>query len=271
LRGCTWFHRHPSSRRQAGHSRGRAGIYYVFRFPRLADFVYDPSARVLRPYPTPGLDPVDLRHLLLDNVLPLILTRSSFLVLHSGSVLIDGQAVAFLGESGSGKSTLTAAFVRDGHHLVTDDCLALAESARGFSALTSYAGLKLWPDSAASTMGSKSEGTPVVRGGLKLRLRALDTPRERYPLRRLYLLSRGHSRSSRTTVSTSSLSASEAFIGLVENTQILDPTDPSMLKQSFDRIGRLLEKVPVCRLNYPRDYSKIRAVREAVLRDLAKS
>jgi hypothetical protein len=60
-------------------------------------------------------------------------------------------------------------------------------------------------------------------------------------------------------------------MGLVQNTQILDPTNPAMLKQSFDRIGRLLEKVPVRRLTYPRDYSKIQAVREAVLRDLEKS
>jgi hypothetical protein len=216
---------------------------------------------VLRLFPSRRLDPHDLRQLLLDNVLPLVLSRTSFLVLHAGSVLINGHAVAFLGESGAGKSTLAASFVRDGHPLVTDDCLALEESARGFSALTSNAAIKLWPDSAASTFGAKSGATPVRKGGLKLRLRAPGAPKERLPLRRIYLLSKGR-------VSVDVPSAAEAFMGLVRNTQILDPTDPAMLKQSFGRIGRLLEKVPVRVLKYPRDYLKVRAVRDTVLRDL---
>jgi hypothetical protein len=219
---------------------------------------------VLRLFPSWELDPLDLRQLLLDNVLPLVLSRRSFLVLHAGSVLIDGHAVAFLGDSGAGKSTLTASFVSDGHPLVTDDCLALEESARGVTALRSHAAIKLWPDSAASAFGASSEATPVRKGSVKLRLHAPGTPKERMPLRRIYLLSKGR-------LSVDTPSAAEAFIAIVRNTQILDPTDPAMLKQFFERIGRLLKKVPVRVLHYPREYSKVGAVRKAVLRDLEEA
>jgi hypothetical protein len=160
---------------------------------------------------------------------------------------------------------LTAAFVSAGCPLVTDDCLALDGVSRKIFAWTGYAGLRLWPDSAASTFGARPKGSPVLRDGLKLRLRAPGNPQERTPLRRIYLLSRG------PAVSVAVPPADEAFIGLVRNTQILDPTDAFLLKESFDRIGRLLEKVPVRRLSYPRDYSRVRAVREAVLRDLERS
>ena len=244
---------------------GRVGASYLFRFPRRADFLFDPSSRVLRPFPSPEFDLQNLRQLLLDNVLPLVLSRRCFLVLHGGAVLIDDQAVAFLGESGAGKSTLTAAFVSHGRPLVTDDCLALEESRRGVAAFTSHPGLKLWPDSAESTFGPKTAAAPVRSGGSKLRVRAPGVaPPERSPLRRIYLLSRG------PRISVAAPRKGDAFIGIVQNTQILDPTDPAMLKASFERIGRLLEKVPVRGLTYPRSYSRIGAVREAVLKDLER-
>ena len=45
--------------------------------------------------------------------------------LHATAVVVDGEAVAFLGDCGYGKSTLGAAFLARGFPLLTDDVLAL--------------------------------------------------------------------------------------------------------------------------------------------------
>src|SRR5262249_8950886 len=49
-------------------------------------------------------------HLLLDQVLPLVLSHTGRLVLHASALDLEGRGVAFVGSGGVGKSTLAASF-----------------------------------------------------------------------------------------------------------------------------------------------------------------
>src|SRR5206468_5249103 len=60
---------------------------------------------------------------LLGQALSFALVKSGFEPLHATVLVIDGEAVAFLGESGFGKSTLAACFLGAGYQVLTDDLL----------------------------------------------------------------------------------------------------------------------------------------------------
>jgi len=66
-----------------------------------------------------------MEYWLVHIVLPLFWTlEGSFYFLHTGSVLIEGKAVLFMGESYAGKSTMTDLFLQKQHPLLSDDKLA---------------------------------------------------------------------------------------------------------------------------------------------------
>ena len=141
-----WFHdwAFPNGRRWL--RIGRAGHLYVVRFAGDTWFFLDPSARTIVAFPLAGIPARTVRHLLLDQVVPMLLGDAEHLVVHASAVVAPGGAVAFLGPSGSGKSTLAAALARGGCALVTDDCLVVDLERRPAHVIPTYAGLRLWPD-----------------------------------------------------------------------------------------------------------------------------
>ena len=75
-----------------------------------------------------------------------LLHQRGLLVLHGSAVVMDGQAVLFLGKSGSGKSTLAAAFHQRGYAIATDDVSAIEVTADQPQLIPSFPQLKLWAD-----------------------------------------------------------------------------------------------------------------------------
>src|SRR3954447_18430377 len=121
-----WFHEWRGRRGPRWLSIGRlprgTRRAYLLRFPELADFEVSADARRIVARPAAGL-PVDtLRHLLIDQVLPLVTSRHGRLSLHASAVHLPGiGAIAFVGDAGRGKSTLAAALALAGARVVADD------------------------------------------------------------------------------------------------------------------------------------------------------
>ncbi|HEV2689053.1 MAG TPA: hypothetical protein VGV35_10870, partial [Bryobacteraceae bacterium] len=103
-------------------SISRLGTDYLLRFPTQADFLVSCDGKQVRCRPLPETPESTVRHLFLDQVMPLLLSRREPLVLHASAVLTKNGAVAFAGLSGQGKSTLAAALARGGNPLLCDDC-----------------------------------------------------------------------------------------------------------------------------------------------------
>ncbi len=76
------------------------------------------------------------------------LELNSTIALHASSVVIDDQAVAFVGLNQAGKSTLAASLMARGHPLLTDDVLAVRETAGSFEAYPGYPQMRMWPETA---------------------------------------------------------------------------------------------------------------------------
>jgi hypothetical protein len=243
----------------------------LIRFARLAEFLVSTDGREIRCAGGRRGSARLLAHLFLAQVLPLALSRQGRLVLHASAVVTPDGAVAFMGAAGSGKSTLGASFVREHFPLLTDDGLLLSEDRGGLAGVPSYPEIRLWPDACAalSAAGEPSEAwhlagkTCLPAGGLQWPFASVPVP-----VRRLYVL--GEPRDERRgEVTIEALTGRETFLQLVSHCFRLDVDDRRRLRGEFETIGRIASTRVVYRLAFPRDWSRLASVRDAVLDHLA--
>lgn len=148
------------------------------------------GGRTIDVWPHPDLDREVLRLPLLGVAFGALLHQREKLVLHASSVLVEGGAVAFVGNKGFGKSTLAAAFHRIGHSILGDDVAAIdLTAANGPILYPAYPSLNIWPH-AARALGDEPDDLPRLRaGGTKRSMSVRDGfDPEPVPLRAVYLL-----------------------------------------------------------------------------------
>ena len=246
---------------------GRQAGGYFLRFPGLADFVVSNDARDIRGYVVPDTPTKTVRHLILDQVMPLLLSRHGRFVLHGSAVSTAQGAIAFIGQTGWGKSTLAASFSEHGMAVLTDDCLLLQQNGEHFNVIPSYPGVRLWPDAALNIFrGEARPWTEVAHYTEKKRLavnagiRFCNWPTE---LLRVYFLS---APKDNATLRVEPLTPRETMLELVKYSYLMDATDRLRLRQDFERLGRFALKPLFYRLAYPHDFSQLAEVRHAITR-----
>jgi len=259
-----WFHHWRIGRQAPWLSFARTDDGYLLRFRDLADFLVSRDGAQIRACPSRAPDDT-LRHLLLDQVLPLALSRRGRLLLHASAVRIAGiGALAFAGPTGRGKSTLAAAVASRGGRILSDDCLALESRAGGLNVLPAYPGLRLWPDGPSRALRRGTTGGPVAHYTRKRRVNggALRFHRQPSPLRALFLLSeRG---ASDPTVRIRRCRASARLMGLVKYAYLLDIEDREQLERTFDRLASIATSVPILRLRLRHGHSRLAGAAEEI-------
>jgi hypothetical protein len=243
---------------------------YLVRFFRFADFRISPSANeVVCTRVEAGTSSETVRHLLLNQVFPLVLSRLGRQALHATAVVTPSGVCAFAGPTGSGKSTLAASFFMAGYPVFGDDCLALSSDDR-IMATPAYPGVRLWGDAAAYLLGEPQIVVPVAQYTPKRRALgdeiARNFPNDPLPLIRVYRPIKDDKGA--TCPSVESLSPREAFMEVVSVIFLLDVDDRATLSRHFCVVRRIVAEVPVKRLRMPNDLSALPAVRRAVLADL---
>lgn len=216
---------------------------YMLRFPCLADFGVSDTGIEIVAHPVPGVSAATVQHLYSSQVLPLALSRQGELVLHASAVEVDDSVLAFLGTSGRGKSTLAASFTECGHRIVTDDGLQLQSAADGYLALPGHPSIRLLDDSrrlAGDNLPFRDSSCPI---------------------RCMYFLGEGVADS----VAIESVSGRDAMIELVRHSFLLDVEEKTMLARHFSQLTLLVSRPIFFRLDYPRNFEVLPAVREAVL------
>lgn len=146
------------------------GVYSFDFFINKADFIFDKNQGTITCHLKDILDSNSINHLLLDHVVPYILSIFHDLVAHASAVSIDEKALVFVGRSGVGKSSLATGLVNLGCRLITDD-FALLDSPGGIT--PSYPCLRLWPDSVPHAKSLNIESQNLVsseKSKQKLRL-----------------------------------------------------------------------------------------------------
>jgi hypothetical protein len=210
---------------------------------------------------------------LLGQALSFALVRCGFEPFHATCIVVNGEAVAFLGDSGFGKSSLAAYFLNVGDRLLTDDLLLLQERPEGFLAFPGPPRIKLLPDMARKYLGGVDGGVPMNPRTPKLILplngnRICDSP---VILRAIYELSPPHDMKDGQEVEFESLSSREAFVELSCNTFNYVILDSDRTHRQLKETARIANTVPVKRLLHPRSLGVLPLVRQAILEDLRAS
>jgi hypothetical protein len=244
--------------------------YYV-RFPDLADFSISIDEEWIRCRPEPGTPLATIKHLFLDQVLPLVLSSQGRLVLHGSASQTAHGAIAFIGQSGSGKSTLASSFSVKGCPILADDCVLVRERGRQLVAVPSYPGVRLWPETVNVLLGVGTPVSEVAHYSDKKRIAQdirLPFCTEPAPLRRIYFLVRPEDTEDTSTISINHISPRDALIELVKHTFHLDVTDSLGLRREFKCLSRIAVLPLFYRLTFPREFPLLPAVHEAILQNL---
>ncbi|TDG12905.1 hypothetical protein E2F43_15225 [Seongchinamella unica] len=245
---------------------GMAPEGYWLRFLGLQDFLVSLDCRAVYFEPSRTLNAYTLRHLLVDQVLPRMLGQSGELILHGALVNYHQRSFALLGQSGAGKSTLAASFAAAGGTLLSDDCFAVRITSRGVSLVGNYAGVRLFEDSAARVPELGACIGDVAHYSSKQRYLSpgaaaqLPAPGQ---LDGMFLLEK----STDQAIDLEPVAGADQLMALIEQLFLVDPGNKTVMRQHFETFDGLLAARPaVYRLQYPRQFDLLPAVRQALER-----
>jgi hypothetical protein len=204
---------------------------------------------------------------LLGPVLGLVLRLRGVICLHASAVAFENRSVAFVGATGTGKSTTAAALARQGHAVLSDDIVALAENAGMFNVMPGYPYLCLWPESVKMLEHSLEALPRIVPEGEKRRLAFGDKEGqfEKRPLRLGAIYFLGEHRPDPAPY-VEAIRPQAALLSLVADTYANKILDRTLRAEEFAVLSRLVETTPIRRV-FPRsDLSQIgdlcRVIRE---------
>jgi hypothetical protein len=241
---------------------------YRMRFPGLADFIAHRDTGQVECIPVQGLNQTTLQHLYLNQVMPAVLSLLHRPVFHASCVVMDGAAIAFIGNSGQGKSTLATHLALQGSPLLTDDGLELEWAAEGYLALPSHPAIRLWDDSRTRLLPPNAVALPAVQHSSKNRFASDGLfPFSEQPtlLRRGFFLGDGSAQS----IEIKRLTPQNAHIAWLQYLPMLDTHDRARIASQFEQIRRLVEMGISYTLDYPRDYSRLPELASALRKHLA--
>jgi len=264
-----WLNHWYSSDESVWLSFAKTETGYLLHFPAFADFVISTDARTVSCYMEADCPLETMRHLFLNQVIPILLSQLGKLVLHASACATSQGVMAFMGMSGMGKSTLAASFGLRGYSILTDDCLLIEEEAGVIKTIPSYPGLRLWPDTISALFEHEPDLQPLAHYTDKKRLVFdQDSFGGSLALSAIYVLKQLDNMPDTADVIIVPLSASEALLETVKHTFQLDVTDHARLGRSFKEYERLAKAIPFFKLIYPRNHAFLPTVTASILNHL---
>lgn len=228
---------------------GRHDGALVGRSDGEASFVFDKASRVLTVDYAEHLTESRRTQVLLDWVVPYVLSELGHLVLHATAANIDGVAWGFCGMSGRGKSTLAVSFAQSGYALVADDTFVL--DAEREAVLPSHPTARLKHDSMRAVVDEDA-----AAGSEKTILGDLELPFSdvALPFGGVFLLE------PEGALAITKATAADVPT-LLEQTYVLPGVG---VLAALDEVAEMIERDSVYTLTYPREYEVLPDVVRAI-------
>ena len=258
-----WVHQWAAPGGDIVLSLGRIASGRLLRFHGQADFALSADSALIRSSRRGGASVAALWHLVVNQVLPRVVTHMGRPVLHASAVHTGSGTIAFVGATGSGKSTLGASFHRAGTPLLSDDAIVLDIHGDAVCARPTYPSLRLWADSLRYVFRDDATVAMHDDDGAKHRLTVRVTPSapRSAPIAAIYILD---PQPLAPAVRIERYSPRDSAMTLLGNTFQLDPTDKRQAAMLFGQVTEVAAHVPMYRLSYRHDYEQLTAVRLAV-------
>ena len=216
-----------------------------------------------------ALDPGVLRHLVLDHLVPLELTRRGHLVLHAAIASTPGGTnarggVALAGPSGAGKSTLTAFLGSQGWNVGGDDGITVTHQ-ETLRAQPTYSSVRLTPEGVALLKIPPEDSTDIAGKKRLVNLTSWESP----AFHDLSLVAFIEPTSETEDASFTVLSPVQAHAHLFGCCFHLSFTDAAELERINDALGELARNCSVGVLSVPRGLDGLAAAEQTLLAELS--
>ena len=262
-----WIHHWKLPNGNTSISVGKEKESYWLRFPGISDFKLQPDNNHISSYSNTKIPNHTISHLLLDQVIPRLLSHNGDLIIHASCVQIDDNGVLFCGNSGWGKSTLAAFFYSEGHPLLTDDCILLRTKKSDMLGTPSYHGIRLLNDSLAQLPNLPETLTDVCHYSQKKRLSLPEEKRvQTLPISAIFML-RDPKLPPNDFTTTDNIPRSKAIIELIKHCFPLDITDRNKTSQQLTSLAGLIKKYKTrfLKLNSPRRMESLPDIMKAII------
>ncbi len=223
----------------------------------VADFYVDADNMEIFVSPSPKGADYSVRHLLLDQVLPRLISHYGGIVLHACLVDFQGETICVAGSSGIGKSTISSGFAQLGGVILSDDAVHL--STNGFQVLAqgTYQTIRLHNGPNLQGMLDQFEVSardPVV-GKLRLTPKVRpSSPPHPSPLRAIFL---PQPEDQNDQIGIEHVAKHEACVQLISNAFLSNPLDANSAAIQMKNVASLIEPISIYRLTYPRNLDRL--------------
>jgi hypothetical protein len=212
----------------------------------------------------PGTDPEDemVRLHIMGRVLATALHAVGMYCLHGSGVVLGDEAVGFVAPRFWGKSTLALAVAKAGGRILSDDTLAMHPDDEALHLWPGVHSVRLWGDSAERIAGEDPEGGAPHFEVKRTFTRFPDglLACRPVPLSALYFLAPHQGNGGEPLVQRTPVRSIQAALALVAHAKIGALLGGSEAPRLFERAVRVASRVPVYRLDFPRDYAHISSV-----------
>lgn len=206
--------------------------------------------------PQAGVEREEFSPFITGAILAILLNQRGILVLHASAVIINGEAVAFLGDKGAGKSTLAAYLQKQGHGLISDDLAPIILGNEKVQISPGYPRIKLWADSVKSVGLDWDTLPPISKFIDKRSYHCFDGfSTKPVNLSRIYILVEG------SAIEIKRLELAKAFIEITRNIYLgryLQITRQNA--DYFRQCKAVVSAVPVFSLKRPHDHKTLSEV-----------
>jgi hypothetical protein len=237
----------------------------LLRWQSLFDFVVSPDGRSIACGLLEHGTIESFQLYLLGHVLSYALVKQGHEPLHATTVVVDGKAIAFLGESGRGKSTLAAAFLENGHQLLTDDLLLI----RRFSgALCGFPGpprIKLYPEIGRHFLSRQASSTSMNAETDKLIIPLESHQRHAAPAPIRGLVVLDEAPSDVASVHLTRMLGTKGLMELARATFNPRVAGPARMERQLVTAREWMRHIPIWRLSYGRTIANLGRVQQAIL------
>ncbi|HJP90389.1 MAG TPA: hypothetical protein VJ875_00430 [Pyrinomonadaceae bacterium] len=248
------------------------GDYYRFCYADQTEFVINRGGTEIWARWVEPLTLEDTATYLLGPIMGFVMLLRGVVCLHASAVVVNDEAIAFLGPAGAGKSTTAAAFSKRGYSVLAEDVMTLDDRHDRFLVRPAYPCIRLWPASVRALYGTENHLPKLTPNWdkcyLDLTLRPEQFQRKPLPLAAIYCL--GERRDDRAAPFVESVDRAEGLILLVANTYSSKLMDKTMRAREFELLGRVLNTVPVRRVTPHADPSRIPELCDAILNDFGR-